>query len=114
MVEDAKYLNSTEKKALVEIMERVSKLFKVERYVLFGSKARGNATPDSDIDLLVITRDPLSWKQKERITMEFLDVNLRFDTNFSQTVVDVDSWNSAQWRLVPLHKNVAKEGVVIS
>lgn len=32
----------------------IGKLFNPERVVLFGSHARGDATPDSDVDLLVI------------------------------------------------------------
>ncbi len=28
------------------------------KIVLFGSRARGNATPDSDFDVLVVERDP--------------------------------------------------------
>ena len=31
-----------------------------ERVVLFGSRARGDAKPDSDVDLLVIEREPFA------------------------------------------------------
>lgn len=42
-----------------EIREFVSKVveeFAPQRVILFGSHARGDATPDSDVDLLVIMR----------------------------------------------------------
>lgn len=39
------------------IVARVAERFDPERIVLFGSFARGNAGPDSDIDLLVVFRE---------------------------------------------------------
>jgi len=34
--------------------QRIARDFRPERVILFGSHARGTATPDSDVDLLVI------------------------------------------------------------
>ncbi len=39
---------------LPEITERIIETSNPEKIILFGSHARGNAHPDSDIDLLVI------------------------------------------------------------
>ena len=36
------------------LSRRIAREFKPRRIVLFGSYARGDATPDSDVDLLVI------------------------------------------------------------
>lgn len=38
----------------VQMVERIKGLFAPERIILFGSRARGDARPDSDIDLLVV------------------------------------------------------------
>jgi predicted nucleotidyltransferase len=40
-----------------ELLNRVVDYFQPRRIVLFGSRARGEAGPDSDIDLLVILDD---------------------------------------------------------
>ena len=40
--------------ALAEIIRRIVRVAAPERIVLFGSGARGEAGPDSDLDLLVI------------------------------------------------------------
>jgi predicted nucleotidyltransferase len=40
--------------ALAEIIRRIVRVAAPERVVLFGSAARGEAGPDSDLDLLVI------------------------------------------------------------
>jgi len=40
-----------------ELLDRVVRYFNPRRVILFGSRARGEATADSDIDLLVILDD---------------------------------------------------------
>jgi len=40
--------------SVVELSERIAREFQPLRVILFGSHARGTATPDSDVDLLVI------------------------------------------------------------
>ena len=37
-----------------ELVERIARALQPEKIVLFGSYARGSATPDSDVDLLVV------------------------------------------------------------
>jgi hypothetical protein len=49
------------------LLDPVVKYFKPQSVILFGSRARGEATRDSDIDLLVIVDDDtppekLTWK----------------------------------------------------
>ncbi len=42
---------------LAEVVRRLREAYRPERIYLFGSKARGDAGPDSDYDLLVIVPD---------------------------------------------------------
>lgn len=46
-------LNNT-RSILAEIIERVNTVTPVRRIILFGSVARGEETPDSDLDILVV------------------------------------------------------------
>lgn len=43
--------------APAELIESVVAYFRPRRIIMFGSRARGTARPDSDIDLLVVTDD---------------------------------------------------------
>jgi predicted nucleotidyltransferase len=45
---------TTARAHLDRMVERIVKKFHPERVILFGSHARGEAGPDSDIDLLVV------------------------------------------------------------
>ena len=44
-------------KVLQEVVRRIVEVADPERIILFGSAARGEMTPDSDIDLIVVKSD---------------------------------------------------------
>jgi predicted nucleotidyltransferase len=47
-----------------EITRRIVTAANPVKVILFGSRARGTAHPGSDLDLLVIERDPVSTRQE--------------------------------------------------
>jgi predicted nucleotidyltransferase len=49
------------------VLEEAGKLgVKVERIILFGSRARGDAREDSDYDILVVT-GPVGWRERFKL-----------------------------------------------
>lgn len=56
---------------LEEIISRISEAIRPEKIILFGSRARGGARPDSDYDLLIVYDGPLS-KRDVKITVRRL------------------------------------------
>ena len=50
---------------LAEIVRRLIEAFQPERIYLFGSRARGDAGPDSDYDLMVVVPDDASAERKQ-------------------------------------------------
>jgi predicted nucleotidyltransferase len=50
-----------------ELLRAVVSYFKPQRVILFGSRARGDAHEDSDLDLLVVVDDDTS---PEKLTLE--------------------------------------------
>lgn len=57
--------------AIAEMVRRIVERFHPEKIILFGSHARGNAGPDSDIDLLVVM--PVDGSRMDKI-VEIRDV----------------------------------------
>ena len=64
MIED---INKTTNKKIRQIVEKIAQELSPEKIILFGSYAHGNATSDSDIDLLVIWNTPLSYSERLRL-----------------------------------------------
>ena len=79
---------------------------------LFGSEARGQATSESDIDVLVVVqpdRDRVLFE--DRVIDIAFDVNLDFGVYISPRVVTQGILNDPVWRETPFIKNVARESV---
>jgi predicted nucleotidyltransferase len=58
---------------LPEMTDRVVQKFHPERVILFGSQARGEATSDSDVDILVVVPDGSDVKRTTTAIYEELD-----------------------------------------
>jgi predicted nucleotidyltransferase len=65
------------KELLREIRERIVCALAPERVILFGSYAQNQATRDSDLDLLVVTEQPMNREEQgARIRGLFRDIPL--------------------------------------
>ena len=56
-----------------EIAKKIVEVFHPTQIVLFGSRARGEARPDSDVDLLVVYDGPLSRREVEKGILRIAD-----------------------------------------
>lgn len=79
--------------------------------VLFGSRARGEARPDSDIDLLVVLQGPLNPHEEIcRISTFQAALCLEHDVVISCVFFSEEDFSSEQ---SPLLLNVRREGVPV-
>ncbi|AFM43107.1 putative nucleotidyltransferase [Desulfosporosinus acidiphilus SJ4] len=75
-------------KGLIQRIREIGRNYAIEKIVLFGSRARGENNPTSDIDLAVF---PLpEFNSKGRLTSNFDDLNtlLKIDTIFISETID--------------------------
>jgi len=62
-----KYTNERVKKILRTYIKKVNKKFKLEKAILFGSRARGDYLLNSDVDMILVSKDFKKLKFKERM-----------------------------------------------
>ena len=91
--------------ALAEIVRRLVEAFQPERIYLFGSKARGDAGPDSDYDLMVLVSETsdLSYRLAQRAH------SLLWDTG---TAADVLVWSEERF-LSRLHLQASLPATIV-
>lgn len=68
---------SEEEALLGEMVQTIVREVSPEAIILFGSRARGDARPDSDVDLLVVESEPFSPQRSRRKEAARLHMALR-------------------------------------
>ena len=78
---------------------------------LYGSQARGDAYPDSDIDILVVLKDNFNYFDMIEKTGELVaNLSLDHDTVISLAFAPKESYD---FRRTPFLLNVRQEGIAI-
>jgi predicted nucleotidyltransferase len=105
-------LTSNELLAIKGLKEILYSSFDITDIRLFGSKARGEDTPESDMDLMIeinkSTADIIS-----KIYDITFDINLEYDTSISPVIFSKIELEEGPLSESPLYKVIQKEGVVI-
>ena len=106
-------LNRNERNAIEAAVEALKRQFPVEKIILFGSKARGDSDPYSDIDLLVVTSRPTHWKEERAIGDVLFDLGMEHDVIFSPLFASSEEWESGIFREFPVYREIIEEGTVL-
>ena len=104
-------LTANERQAIEAAAATLRARFPVTDIVLYGSKARGDSDPESDIDLLVLTSRPLDDEEQRMIWRDLHDISMRFDVLLSPLTVEARSWREGVHSVLPIHTEVEREGV---
>lgn len=84
----------------------------VEQIIVFGSKARGTASADSDFDLLMVIREG-DWRLKDAVTQPGYLLAIRTDVVPSIMIYTMEEWNLLRERQAPFWQTVKRDGVVV-
>ena len=106
-------LVENEIRALSEFKQKLLARFPEAAVTLYGSKARGERTVDSDIDLLILVNGPVTREVKEEVVKIAYNLELAYDVVFGLLVEDRYFWQSGLARAMPLHLNVDRDGVLL-
>jgi predicted nucleotidyltransferase len=92
------------------IRKSVNALDPKAEILLYGSRARGDARPDSDWDLLILTDYPVDLTVEEKFRNQLYDLELESGEAISVFVYSKHEWMTQQ-RVTPFFHNVTEEGV---
>lgn len=105
-------LTTNEQRAVDVFLQSLQDRFPAEilQATLFGSKARGDGGPWSDIDILITVREE-SWPLRAEVSTLAADVSLEHDVLIGPRVIGQERWDRMKKAGFGLYKNIAAEGV---
>ncbi|MFH7243219.1 MAG: nucleotidyltransferase domain-containing protein [Spirulina sp.] len=98
---------------LAQLKQALSDIYRdrLVHLTLFGSQSRGNATPESDIDVLVVLKSPINpGEEIQRTGNVVADLSLHHDVVITCLFMDDIQY---QTRNTALLRNIRKEGILL-
>ena len=98
---------------LRECKRLICRLLPDATVLLYGSLARGTAGPESDYDIVVLTESPLSAADEDRVNDALYELELEHGVVISALFYARSQWDDPVHRVMPLHREIEREGVVL-
>ena len=106
-------INHKLKTILAQLRSHFEQLYdsRLVTMVLYGSQARGDAHPDSDIDVLVVLKPPVQAGEEIDRTLQIVaDLSLQNDVVISCHFMNEERFTNYEG---PLLRNIRREGILI-
>lgn len=99
---------------LLRCAEAVRRDYPDAKLVLYGSQARGEATPESDVDVLILLNTEISGQERSQIHDRLYEIGLECDVVISAMIKSVPLWERPISKATPLYQAVQNEGIVVT
>jgi predicted nucleotidyltransferase len=106
-------VTSRDRLILERLKARVAERLPLRRVVLFGSRARGDNEPDSDIDVLVVLEGSVSRESEEYVRFCAWELSYENGVVIFPLVVARTEWEEGLTSATSLAVAVGREGVEV-
>jgi len=101
-----------DKQTALEFKRRAADLAPIRQFRVFGSRARGDATAGSDLDVFLVV-DHIDTALREKISEVAWEVGFENDVVLSTFVVTVEQFERGPMGVSPIVLQIEKEGILL-
>lgn len=105
------YLTKEEKLALDILIKELKNKWPGTKAKIFGSKVKGTAAEESDLDVLILLPFEISEDIRKQIIHKVFNLNLEYGTNISPLIISEEEWENGLVSLLPIHSFIEEEGI---
>jgi len=99
--------------AICKLKKKLLDRFPRTQVILYGSKIRGDDEKFSDIEILILLDEEIDAELEKQVLDIAYDIELEFDVVFGVMIKSKGFWDSSLAKIMPLHQNIGKEGVLV-
>jgi uncharacterized protein len=107
-------LTTSERAALEKAVELLKTRFGIEQVIVFGSKARGEGDDYSDLDILLIAKEPLHWRKEKEVVEALFEIGQEYDVLFSPLFAVQEELESGIFTEFPIYQDIMRDGASVS
>lgn len=105
-------LTADERNAIGNLKDFVASRFGLSAFLLFGSRARGDSTHESDIDVMITLRKT-NPEIENAIDDHVVSLNIQYDVLMSVVLFSEKELKTGPMSESPLYRTIEKEGVAV-
>ena len=106
-------LSRQDQGALQELSSFIKANWPQARIKVFGSKIKGTADEESDLDTLIELPLAVTEDIRRQIIYRVFEINLALGTNLSVLIVSQEEWEQGYLSFLPIHIEVEEGGVTL-
>jgi uncharacterized protein len=111
-----RYIDTITRKSVDAFLSRIDGRYPIVHAILYGSRARGDAVPDSDADVALVIDGPKRRTMDVALEMsdDEMDVLMETGVMVSALPIWLDDWNDPSRHANPfLIANIKREGIAL-
>ena len=106
-------MSKEEKILLLRCRDAIKNIDPSGEVILYGSRARGEAEPESDYDLLILVDGEATLEREDLFRRQLFPIELEAGAVLTIILINREDWSSSLYKAMPLYQNIKKDGVVL-